>query len=371
MRVRDGGFVKDFQSTEFDSRVFELFTSELLQEAGATFQVEGDQPDFEAHIGDTFFAVECVTVNPTKPGGITTPTAYKAVNPKDATLDSIKDRALNEVPTRFGGALFQKGSRRFGPQKRPYWELPNVEGQPFVFAVQTFHEDGALGFSGTSLATYLYGIQHLPAWDDGKLVIRQVKAAPHTKPNGVEIPSGYFNDPANAGVSAVLWSNTGTIPKFARMALQAPYSDPAVAAFRVGSAADPDPNAHAPRAFLYEVGDPEWPETWGEGCILFHNPNAKHPLPRNLLRNVANAELDGQGRYVETIPAGMHPFSSMTFFGIGPSIEPAFERAKKLYELIADVHGESRATRASTWWEGIEGQGEISAYRSDSLISDN
>jgi hypothetical protein len=369
MPVRDGGFLQDFQSTEFDPRVFELFVSELLRESGARFRIEGEQPDFEPTIGDTRFAVECVTVNPTKPGGVAAPVAYKAVNPKDAALESVKDRALNEVPTRFGGALFQKGSRRFGVDQLRYWDLPNVAGCPFIFAVQTFHEDGALGFSATGLATYLYGIQHLPDWDeDGNLIIRQMVAAPHVKATGVEIPSGYFNDPVNAGVSAILWSNSGTVPKFARMALQAMYPDPDVAVFRVGTAADPDPNAHAPRPFIYEVGDPEWPETWGEGCILFHNPNAKHPLARDVVKNVVNAELDGEGRYVETIPAGLHPFSSMSYFGIGESIEPSMEMAKKLYDMLDQGFAESRVSRASSWWDGIEGQGEISAYRSDSLV---
>jgi len=371
MPIRDGGFVKDFQSTEFDPRVFELFTHELLREAGATFRVEGEQPDFEPTIRGTRFAVECATVNPTKIDGVAAPSPYKAVNPKDASLESIKDRALNEVPTRFGSALFGKGSRRFGPQKLRYWELPNTTGLPFVFAVQTFHEDGALGFSGTGLATYLYGIQHLPDWDEaGNLVIRQVKAAPHTKPSGVEIPSGYFNDPVNAGVSAVLWSNTGTIPKFARMALQGPYPDPDVAAFPVGSAGDPDPNAHAPRAFIYEVGDPEWPETWGEGCILFHNPNATSPLPKDLVANVANGALDAEGRYVETIPAGLHPFTSVTFFAIGENIEPTVERATELYEMMASTHAKSRESRGAGWWDGITGEGEISAYRSDCLVAE-
>lgn len=370
MPQRDGGFIPDFQSTEFDPRVFELFVSELLQEAGATLTAQGEQPDFEPTINGVAFAVECATVNPTKPDGIAKPTAYRAVNPKDRVLDSIKDRALNEVPTRFGGALLEKGRRRFGKAKVPYWELPNVAGRSFILAMQTFHEDGALGFSATGLATYLYGIQHIPAWDeDGGLIIRQVKAAPHVKPNGSPIPSGYFDDPANAGIAAVLWSNTGTAPKFARMALQGPYPDDEVAAFRVGSAADPDPNAHAPRAFIYEVGDPDWPETWGEGCTLFHNPNATHRLPRNLLRNVINAEIDEEGRYVETIPAGVQVFNSTTFIGIGESIKSAADRATELFEMTSKVLGQSRETRGSTWWDGIQGEGEIGQYRSDSVAT--
>ena len=55
---------------------------------------------------------------------------------------------------------------------------------------------------------------------------------------------------------------------------------------------------------------------------------------------------------------------------MGESIEPTVEKAKELYVMIASAHANSRETRATGWWEGITGEGEISAYRSDSLATE-
>jgi hypothetical protein len=371
MPVRDGGFIKDFQSTEFDTRQFEVFTSELLHEAGAVFAVHGEQPDFEPSIGGVEFAVECVTVNPTKIGDGAA-VAYRPVNRRDADIDDLRDRLMNDVPTRFGGALHSKRARRFKPGDRAYWELDHVAGKPLVFAVQTFHEDGALAFSGAAISRYLYGIVHKPSWDEsGNLVIEQTKAPPHRKPNGTLIPSGFFDYEGAEHIAAVLWSNTGTIPKFLRMALQGPYPDDAVRGFRSGSAGNPDPNAHAPAAFLYEVGDPEWPETWGEGCILFHNPRALHPLPVDVMTNVSNAFIDEQGRYVENVPAGLHPFMSLSFFGATPEEhESAARVATEHYEAFNETNRQSAGTGARTWWDGFKTDGAVTSYRSDALLGE-
>lgn len=364
MAVRDPGFVKDFQGTEFDTRQFELFTSELLHEAGAEFRLNGDQPDFEVAIAGVEFAIECATANPTKTDQA--PKPYRAVNPRDADMADLKDRVANELPTRFGGVLHAKRMKRIKPKNQAYWELPHTVGKPLIFAVQTFHEDGALSFSSSAISTYLYGIEHTPAWDDqGNLIIKQTKAPAHRKPNGELIPSGFFDYDGVENIAGVLWSNTGTIPKFQRMAMQGPYPDPMVRAFRVGSAGNPDPNAHAPQSFAYEVGDEGCEETWGEGCVLFHNPNASTPLPHDVLTNVSNAYIDDAGRFVEIVPAGLHPFMSLTLFGATEAEhESAIETAERFYEAINATNETTAATRAPDWYAGRGAGEEINAYRS-------
>jgi hypothetical protein len=365
MPIRDLNFIRDFQTTEFDSRTFELFTSELLHEAGATFTIGGEQPDFEPTIGTTSFALECATINPTKDGGPAP--VYKATNQRDRDMDDLRHRVMHDVPVRVGGALRSKQLKRFQPGDRPYWELDNVRGKPFIYAMQTFHEDGALAFSSSAVATYLYGTLHTPEWDEhGKLIIRQSTVRTHVKDTGVEIDSGFFKQAQNAHVSGVLWCNAGTIAKFGRMALQGPYPDPDVHAFRVGNAVDHDPNAHAPATFIYEVGDPNWLETWGEGCTLFHNPNAVNPLPLRAIPNVADGYIDDQGRYVESIPPGMHPFMSLSFFALGDcEAESAAEHAASLYEVLNATNRQTAETKASKWWEGFDAAGDGHAYKSE------
>ena len=367
--ARDGGFIKDFQGTEFDARNFELFVSELLRESGATFEAKAAQPDFEPTVGHVSFAVECTTVNSTKEGGVAQLRAYQALNNRDRTLDDLRDRLLNEVPVRFGGAILNKIKHRIKPDELPYWELPHVRGKPFVLAVETLHADGALGFSDAALSTYLYGIQHTPAWDnDGHLVVEQSAAASHRKASGQSIPSGFFSDPANAPIAGVLWANSGTLPKFARMALEGPYPDPDVTAIRVGTAYNPDPEAYTGREFLYVVGARPQLETWGEGCVLFHNPNAAHPLPMDLLANVNNAEMTADGRYVVHYTEGLSPFQSMTLLAasnrerIGARLV-----ARRMYDAFAAVHEQMRANRGKDWWDGFRGGKAINSYRSDDL----
>lgn len=365
MAVRDGGFVKDFQSTELDSRTFELFVSEVLHEAGATFAANGEQPDFEPTIEGVSFSIECVTVNPTKTDGKIVP--YEPVNSRDIDMDDLRSRVMNDLPTRFGGALHAKRNKRFGKAKLAYWELEHTKDKPFVLATQTFHEHGALAFSSAALATYLYGAQHWGKRDaEGKLIIEQTRPEDHLKTNGVAIQTGFFDYEGAEHVSAILWANTGTIPKFSRMALQGPYPDADVVCYRVGSAADPDPNASAPATFAYQVGDPKYVETWGQGAVLFHNPRALHPLPHDLIGNVVNAYIDHEGRYVETVPPGLHPFMSMTMTGANDAEKMmAYAQAIMMAKAIKETNDHTARTDAPEWWAGFPVGETLRRYRSE------
>ncbi|HBZ2097124.1 TPA: hypothetical protein MHM06_14365 [Klebsiella pneumoniae] len=51
-------------------------------------------------------------------------------------------------------------------------------------------------------------------------------------------------------------------------------------------------------------------ETWGEGLSMFHNPNAKHPVPEALFPSIAHHYYDN-GQIVSHLPE-FHPYSSMT-----------------------------------------------------------
>ena len=128
------------------------------------------------------------------------------------------------------------------------------------------------------------------------------------------IPSGFFNQPAAEYISAVLFCNTGTIPKFARMGHQGSFKNRRLRILRHGTCYQHDRNAAVPNWFIYEVGARKYPkETWREGTCLIRNPRARHPLPDEWL-GAAVEENDVGGQHVSTFAEPFLPYSSMTYF---------------------------------------------------------
>lgn len=103
-----------------------------------------------------------------------------------------------------------------------------------------------------------------------------------------EIPAGFLFQPEADQISAVLFSNAGTVAKFNRMGLQSGSYDK-VKALRMGLLYDPDPTATMPQPFAYVVGDRQ--EMWGEEVVLFHNPNAKIPVPKGFFGDIVEVEM--------------------------------------------------------------------------------
>ena len=153
------------------------------------------------------------------------------------------------------------------------------------------------------------------------------------------IPSGFFNQSESENVSAVLWTNAGTVAKFSRMALAGPYPDENLSYLRFGSMFDFDPNATAPLPFAYIVGDPETPvETWGQEANLFHNPNAKYPIADNLFRTVTDSRY-ADGKYTDLIKGDFSPIMSMSIAISGPGHRgAAIGQAQKVIELLSEAY---------------------------------
>lgn len=313
---KDGNFVEQFQTTGFNTRTFELYISEFLHAESFEFEGAEPQPDFCVSKNGVKVAIECTTANPAG----SALNVYKPVNENDDDPGGIRLREEHEVPIRVAGALRNKMQHRINKKKSPaaYWELPHVAGKPFILAIQTFHEHGSLSFSNAAVVRYLYGIEHRPSWDSGgNLVIESKKVLEHSH-GGKEIPSGFFELPDSENVSAVLWTNAGTVPKFTRMALAGPYPDDDVSMVRFGCMYDPDPNAHNPLPFAYIVGEPDAPtETWGQEANLFHNPKAKYPIPKDLFETLTNSEMI-EGQYVDHIVDEFKPVMSMSNLINGP-----------------------------------------------------
>lgn len=316
---KDGNFIEQFQTTGFNNRTFELYVSELLHSEGFSFEGREPQPDFCVTKDGVNLSIECTTANPTDDGKAGFH-VYEATNEKDIDLEGLRARQENEVPIKIAGALRNKLLHRVNKKTDPkaYWELPHVAGNAFVLAIQTFHEHGSLGFSNAGVVRYLYGISQSPSWDEaGNLMFNTKEVREHTYGERV-IPAGFFDLPDSENVSAVLWTNAGTVAKFTRMALAGPYPDEDVTMLRFGSTFDFDPNAHAPLPFAYIVGDPGTPEeTWGQEANLFHNPKARHPVPRGLFDTVTDSQYV-EGQYSDLIKGNFSPIMSMSNLINGP-----------------------------------------------------
>lgn len=300
----DGNFVQQFQTTGFDSRIWELYLYAALLELGLFVSKDHEAPDFEVSDGGKKVFIEAVTVGPSPNDSPLDPPRNGL--PHMRTQAEIKELLKTRVPVRFGSALYSKLNR-----KTKYWDLEHVKGNPLVFAVADFHEDQSMTWTSPALLEYLYGVTHEFVVDDsGQLVITPLKITTHEY-NDKVIPSGYFLQPGAENVSAVLFSSSGTISKFNRMGHLAGFGLPSQQIFRTGIKHRHDPNSAIPEPFFYKVKQGAVTETWAEGLSMFHNPNATYPVDPSMFPGIAHHWLS-EGRIVSSLPE-FHVYSSFTW----------------------------------------------------------
>ncbi len=80
--------------------------------------------------------------------------------------------------------------------------------------------------------------------------------------------------------------------------------------YRTCSVYNPDENASKPLLYKYIVSE-ENSEPWSEGVTVFHNPNAKNPLPLNYFKNATQCCMNDDNMIV-TYNTGCTVFSSIT-----------------------------------------------------------
>jgi hypothetical protein len=290
MGDRDGNFVQQFQTEGFDARTWELYLYATFAALSFGIDMSHDAPDFLLAGRGTDWAVEATTANPSA-GSI-----EEAPEDPDARAAYVRE----ELPIRLGSPLLSK-------LRRAYWALPQVEGRPFVIALQSFATKDSLHFADTAITDLLYGIRTTgERRADGTLEAISTPIEQHV--GSKTIPSNFFAQPDADHISAVLWSNSGTVAKFGRMGYQQGLASAGLRMIRSGSRYVMDPNASEPATFTYEVGSRY--EGWAEGTVVIHNPRAVRPLPLEVLPEALQHELI-EGRVVSTIPS-FAPFNSLT-----------------------------------------------------------
>ncbi|AXI04606.1 hypothetical protein HYN46_07265 [Aquirhabdus parva] len=300
----DGNFVEQFQTTAFDSRIWELYLYAALLELDLFVNKEHEAPDFEVSDGQSKVFIEAVIVGPSPNDPPLHPTDNGM--PRMRSPEEIKELLKTRAPIRFGSALYSKLNRKI-----KYWDLRHVKGHPLVFAVADFHENQSMTWTSPALLEYLYGVTHDFIFDDsGQLVITPLKIETHEY-RGKTIPSGYFLLPGAENISAVLFSSSGTISKFNRMGLLAGFGLPNQKIFRCGVKHRHDPNAALPDPFLHEVKQGVVTETWAEGLSMFHNPNAKHKIDPDMFPGIAHHWFED--RKVKSWLPEFHVYNSFTW----------------------------------------------------------
>jgi hypothetical protein len=295
----DGNLVEQFQTTGFDARLWELYLFAYFREERLLVSRPSPAPDFKVQRFDQVAYVEAVTTG--RPEGRTSDEDLIASLPKDPA--EVRARLDGEIPIRFGSPLYSK-------LKKGYWKLHDVAKWPLVLAIADFHAKGSMIWTGTALLQYLYGTRHDFSFDaQGKLIISPLKIETHTL-GKKQIPSGFFFQPEAENISAVLFSSSGTVSKFTRMGKRAGFGDPAVRIIRIGTRYKHDPNSALPMGFIHEVAPGVGSESWGEGLEVYHNPNARVPLPEGLFPSIAHHRFDN-GQIRSHLPE-FHPFGSIT-----------------------------------------------------------
>jgi hypothetical protein len=291
MGDRDGNFRQQFQTEGFDARVWELYLYAAFSDAGYVIDTDQAVPDFILSRGDLEWAVEATTANP------------RAGDPRRLPSEPSQLLAYlsDELPIRLGSPLFSKLTK-------DYPALPHVAGKPFVIALQCFTTEDSLFLSETTITTYLFGRRAIgERRADGTLAVRYEDVGEH-RAGDKTIPSGFFRQPGTDTVSAVLFSNSGTVAKFGRMAFQEGVRGEVIAMHRRGSRYVHDPDADEPAAFSYEVGSRY--EPWAEGLVFIHNPGACHPLPADALPGAAHYRLEDG--FITMVAPSFHAFMSQT-----------------------------------------------------------
>jgi len=289
----DGNFIEQFQTTGFDARVWELYLYATFTELGFAIQPGLHAPDFVLAGLTGALGAEATSANPTQ---------GEAPNPPK-TPEEFRAYLENYVPIKLATALKAKLNKR-----KPYWEIPAMQGLPFVIALQDFHAPGWMRSVVPAATEYVFGVRH---WiEDGHRKIAWIDKHRFGKRS---VRSGFFRLPNSEHVSAVLVNPQGTLVKFNRLGFLAGFGDRRIRMVRTGIRRyDNDPVDPRPRPFREDVHGPEYRESWIEGAVVLHNPHAAIPLDPALLPGATHEFLEPDGRIMSLLPPDPPPYMAQT-----------------------------------------------------------
>jgi hypothetical protein len=223
--------------------------------------------------------------------------------PLPDTSEEILAYIENYIPIRLARVLKRKLNKQ-----DPYWEKPEMEGVPFVVAVQDFHIPGATRWISAAMSDYVFGVRR--SLEDER---RFDRIEEHVWKKLREKP-GFFSFSKAENISAIIVNSQGTLAKFNRVGYLAGFGDRRVRMVRSGA-------AHGERGyneFLHVVHAPGYSESWVEGMTVFHNPQALIPLSPDMIPGARHQLLQPDGSIALLMPQ-FHPLFSQTEIWVGAS----------------------------------------------------
>jgi hypothetical protein len=186
-----------------------------------------------------------------------------------------------------------------------------MKGKPFVLAIQDFHFANAMQMVVSAATEYVFGVRH--SLDNGL----KIEWIDKHEWEGLREQSGFFRLPNAEHISAVFINPQGTLPKFNRMGYLAEFGNKRIRMVRSGcTRGERNLGNPMPRPFVNEVHAPGYSESWVEGMVVLHNPNAAIPLDPELVPNASHEFLQSDGRIMSLVP-DFHPIFSNTAISIG------------------------------------------------------
>ena len=287
----DGNFVEQFQTTGFDARLWELYLFAVLVELGYARELDAVAPDFCAQGLSGKVGIEAVTANPPQSG----------IVPPLTNASELTDYLQNYIPFKLAKGLTRKLRR-----SPPYWQEPCMADVPFLIGIQDFHATGSMRMIVPAATEYVFGYRHI--MESGGLRIERI--VEHRVGNLAE-PSGFFTLPNSEHISAVLLNPQGTLLKFNRMGLLAGFGSRRVRMTRTGVLRrEGQPDGPTPRPFTEEVTSSSQ-ESWIEGMVVLHNPQARIPLEPDQFLGANHEFVQPDGRIFSLVP-DFHPYFSQT-----------------------------------------------------------
>lgn len=287
----DGNFIEQFQTTGFDARLWELYLYAAFTEAGYA-HVETRIPDLLVEGPHGRLGIEATTLNPSQKGGV----------PWPSTEAEISGYFQNYLPIRIARALKAKLYH-----KTRYWTVPEMADTPFVIALQDFHAPAAMSTLTPTVTEYVFGVRH--SMVEGT---RQIERISEHRFGEMMEPSYFFGLPEAENVSAVFINPLGTLNKFNRMGYLAGFGSPRIRIVRHGlRRAELDGDGVGARPFELAVHKAGYKESWIEGAVVLHNPNARTPLHPDLIPGANHEFLQPDGSIISMLPE-FQPYTSMS-----------------------------------------------------------
>lgn len=264
-------FIRHFQADGFHSHLFEIACFAYLESAGLKPEREHSSPDFLASKNGFGLAFEATTANPKIRAS-----DISLFQMEELSKQVIEEKSIVEFPRRMASILNKK-------LRLNYDKLPQCEGKPLILMVAPFFEPGSVFYIDESLLNCLYGI------------------------NSETL--GFFSLDKAESISAIMYCNAFTVPRFFRLATTFDESANIIAT-REGWYCAPQPDGGIEmREYKFLMDDPFSPkESWAEGVTIFHNPNAQIPISTTLLPSSSHFSVQDGGLIREV--HGFHPLTS-------------------------------------------------------------